>query len=363
MATALRLPGNASSIHAEGRAARAVIEDAREKVAILAGARPKNVVFTSGGTEAANLALTPQFGQAGAAPLTRLLLAATEHACVNLGHRFDAKEVTRLPCDPDGVVEMTALDAALAGGGPVLLALQAANNETGVVQPVAGAAALVRAAGGLTVCDAVQVFGKLPCDIKSLGVDALFVSAHKFGGPKGVGALIFASDNLHLGTPLLRGGGQERGLRAGTENVAAIAGFGAAAATAMAGIASEATRLSDLRDRLEASVRRTAPDLLVFGAAAPRLPNTICFAIPGVSAETLLIALDLAGIAASSGSACSSGKVAPSSVLAAMGVAPELANGALRLSLGWSSTAAEIADFDQRFAAVVDRLRQARRAA
>ena len=363
MAAALRLPGNASSIHAEGRAARAVIEDARDKVAALAGAKAKNVVFTSSGTEAANLALTPQFGRAGAAPPSRLLLAAIEHACVNLGHRFAAEEVVRLPCDSDGVVDMTALDAALAAGGPALLALQAANNETGVVQPVAAAAAWVRAAGGMTVCDAVQVLGKLPCDINRLDVDALFLSAHKFGGPKGVGALVLASDSLPRPTPQLRGGGQERGLRAGTENVAAIAGFGAAAAAAMAGIASEPTRQADLRDRLEASVRRAAPDVLVFGAATLRLPNTVCFSIPGVSAETLLIALDLAGIAASSGSACSSGKVAPSSVLAAMGVAPELARGALRLSAGWNTSAEEVDNFGERIAAVIQRLRQARAAA
>ena len=363
VAAALRLPGNASSIHAEGRAARAVIEAARAQVAALVGARAKNVVFTSGGTEAANLALTPGFSRAGSPRPVRLLVGATEHACVLQGHRFEAAAVTRIACGPDGAIDLAALRAALAKGGPAMLALQAANNETGLLQPVAEAATLVHAVGGVVVCDAVQFCGKLPCDIGALGADALFLSAHKFGGPKGAGALVFAADSLHLAEPLLRGGGQERGLRAGTENIAAIAGFGAAAGAAAFGLAAQAAMQASLRAALEAGIRAAAPDAVFFGEEAARLPNTASFAIPGVRAETLLIALDLAGVAASSGSACSSGKVAPSHVLAAMGVAPELASGALRLSTGWSTTAAEAANFGERFAAVIQRLRQARAAA
>lgn len=363
MAAALLLPGNASSIHAEGRAARAVIEDARAQVAALVGARAKNVVFTSGGTEAASLALTPGLSRAGSPPPVRLLVGASEHVCVLQGHRFAAASFSRVPCGQDGVIDLAALKAAMAQGGPAMLALQAANNETGVLQPVAEAAGLVHAAGGVVVCDAVQLCGKMACDIAKLGVDALIVSAHKFGGPKGAGALVLAADSLHLTAPLLRGGGQERGLRAGTENIAAIAGFGAAAAEAARGLEGEAGRQTGLRGAIEGFIRAAAPDAVFFSDTAPRLPNTSAFAIPGFSAETLLIALDLAGVAASSGSACSSGKVTASQVLAAMGVAPDMARGALRLSIGWSTTTAEIEDFARRFAAVIGRLRQARRAA
>lgn len=363
MVAALRLSGNASSIHAEGRAARAVIEEAREKLAALVGAKAKNVVFTSGGTEAACLALTPALGRAGVAPPGRLLLGASEHACVLNGHRFDKAAASVIGVQPDGVIDLAALDAALAQGGPALVALQGANNETGVIQPVAEAAALVHAAGGLLVCDAVQLAGRMPCTINALGADVLIVSAHKFGGPKGTGALVFASDCLQLASPLLRGGGQERGLRAGTENIAAIAGFGAAAAEAAAGLSGEAERLAGLRAVIEADIDRAAPGACFLCHNALRLPNTVAFSVPGVSAETLLIALDLAGVAVSSGSACSSGKVATSHVLTAMGVAPELARGAVRVSLGWSTTAEVAAEFGQRFEAVLRRLRQARQAA
>lgn len=364
MQAAQGLPGNASSIHAEGRAARAVLETARQQVAELVGAKPRNVVFTSGGTEAANLALTPQWVRAGSTqPVERLLLLATEHACVLSGHRFAASAVTLLPCGHDGVIDLAALATTLAQGGPALLAVQAANNETGVLQPVREAAALVHAAGGLVLCDAVQAAGKLPCDINALGVDALIVSAHKLGGPKGAGALVLAQGTVQPAAPLLRGGSQERGMRAGTENIAAIAGFGAAAQAILPQIAPEAQRQADLRSELEAGIRASAPDIVIFGHGAARLPNTLAFCIPGIRAETLLIALDLAGVAASSGSACSSGKVAASHVLAAMGVAPELAQGALRLSLGWSTTADEVAEFGERFAMVVRQLRRARQAA
>jgi cysteine desulfurase len=363
MMAAFDVIGNPSSIHAEGRAARALVEDARREVAALAGVAPRGVVFTSGGTEAANLALTPHISAPGLkSPIGRLILSAGEHVCVLAGHRFapEAAEIALL--DGDGRLDLAALEARLEGA-PVLLALQGANNETGVMQPVAEAAALVHARGGLVVCDAVQLAGRTVFDAASLGADFLILSAHKFGGPKGAGALIAARPGLSIGAPLPRGGGQERGARAGTENVAGIAGFGAAARAAMADAASEAARLTVLRDRLEALVARAAPDAIVFGARAPRLPNTSCFAVPGVPAASLLMRLDLDGIAASSGSACSSGKVANSHVLAAMGVARELAAGAIRLSVGWASTDEDVERFGEAFGKALASLRRARGAA
>jgi cysteine desulfurase len=228
------------------------------------------------------------------------------------------------------------------------------------VQPIVAAAALVHAAGGLLHVDAVQTAGRIPCDIKALGADLLTVSGHKLGAPQGVGALVKASEALHIANPLIRGGGQERGSRAGTENVAAIAGFGAAAqeATQEAGqaLAAEAVRIAALHERLEAGLRTIAADTVIFGSGAERLPNTTMFAVPGCKAETALIALDLAGIAASSGSACSSGKVTASHVVKAMGAAPELAAGAVRLSLGRDTTEAEIEGFLIAWTKLVSRL-------
>jgi cysteine desulfurase len=263
----------------------------------------------------------------------------------------------------DGRIDLAALEAALDSDGPAMLALQGANNETGVVQPIAEAAALVHARGGIVVCDAVQLAGRTPLDEATLGADFIILSAHKFGGPKGVGALIPTRPELNIGSPMLRGGGQERGARAGTENVAGISGFGAAARTARAEVEGEAARLAGLRDRLEARILGAAPDAVVFGAGAPRLPNTTCFAVPGIAAAMLLMRLDLAGVAASSGSACSSGKVARSHVLTAMGIAPDLAAGAIRLSLGWASREADIELFEEAFAPAVASLRKRRGAA
>jgi cysteine desulfurase len=314
-------------------------------------------VFTSGGTEAANLALAPTGG------CVRLIAGAGEHSCVLAGHRFAPEAVTRAPLGADGRIDLAALEAALDSGGPAMLALQGANNETGVVQPVAEAAALVHARGGIVVCDAVQLAGRTAVDARALSADFLVLSAHKFGGPKGVGALISTDPELRAGSPLLRGGGQERGARAGTENVAGIAGFGAAARAARSEAAAEPVRLAALRDRLEARLFEAAPDAVVFGAGAPRLPNTTCFAIPGIPAATLLMRLDLAGVAASSGAACSSGKVARSHVLTAMGVAADLAAGAIRLSLGWASREADVELFARAFAAAVASLRRRRGAA
>ncbi|MBM6595820.1 cysteine desulfurase family protein [Microvirga pudoricolor] len=342
---ALGLPGNASSVHSEGRAARAEMESAREQVAALAGARPKNVIFTSGGTEANNLALSPSLRQSGQAGPERLLISAGEHPSVLSGHRFDPGAVETIPVDGQGVVDLARLRAQLQAGPRALVSIQAANNETGALQPIAEAAALVREEGGLLHTDAVQAAGKIPLDLEALGADVLTLSAHKLGGPKGAGAVILASDRLEIADRLIRGGGQERGYRAGTENVAAIAGFGVASSLAAGHLAEEAARLEALRDEAEAELRRVAPEAVVFADGTRRLPNTLAFAIPGLRAETALIAFDLAGIALSSGSACSSGKVRRSHVLDAMGVEPALAEGALRVSLGWMTTKEDVSRF------------------
>src|SRR5215204_4050435 len=343
MARALALPGNASSVHAEGRAARSAVERAREEVAALVGGSARNVIFTSGGTEAANTVLTPSLRRVGDGDASLLLVGATEHACVLDGHRFATERVEKIPVDDQGLVDLSWLAARLrrAGGERVLVSLQAANNETGVIQPVAEAAALVHHYRGLVHADAVQAAGKIPCDIKALGADVLTLSAHKLGGPKGVGAIVLASDGIEIGDRLVRGGGQERGYRAGTENVAGIAGFGAAVKAAMSGLSTEGIRLESLRRRLETGLRHT-PGVIVFSEEAARLPNTTLFTVPGLRAETAVIGFDLAGIAVSSGSACSSGKVQPSHVLEAMGFGPDLAQGAVRLSLGWSTSETDI---------------------
>ena len=220
-----------------------------------------------------------------------------------------------------------------------------ANNETGVLQPVAEAAAIVHAAGGLLHVDAVQAVGRMPCSIGGLGADLLTLSAHKIGGPKGVGALVRRSEDLHIADPLIHGGGQERGMRAGTENVAGIAAFGAAAAAAHGEFATEAARMLALRGLLENALRAISPQAIIFGAEAERLPNTTLFSLEGMKAETAVIAFDLEGIAVSSGAACSSGKVQPSHVLAAMGVSPPLLRGAMRVSLGWTTTEADVERF------------------
>jgi cysteine desulfurase len=346
MARALELPGNPSSVHAEGRAARAMVETARDRVAALVGASGKNVVFTSGGTEANNLALTPTLRRVGGEETVLLLAGAAEHVSVLEGHRFAADAVERIPVDEQGRVDLAWLEARLkAAPGPVLVSVQVANNETGVMQPVAEASRIVHAAGGLIHADAVQAAGKVPLDIGALGVDVLTLSAHKLGGPKGCGALILASDRVEIGTRLVRGGGQERGARAGTENLPGIAGFGVAAGLSAGSLPVEAARLRSLRDEAEARLRRVAPDAVIFAAEAERLPNTLAFAVPGLKAETALIAFDLEGVAVSSGSACSSGKVKASHVLQAMGIERALAQGALRMSAGWNTTTEDVLRF------------------
>jgi cysteine desulfurase len=345
MLAALDRLGNPSSVHAEGRAARHIVETAREAVATLVGADARNVIFTSGGTEANGLALSPAIERPGnKAPFARLLVSAIEHPSVRGGGRFAQDSVEEIAVTGDGVVDLADLARHLeaSGAGPALVSIMHANNETGVLQPVAAAADLVHAAGGLLHVDAVQTAGRIPCDIRLLKADLLTISSHKIGGPQGAGALVKASEALHFSDPLLKGGGQERGSRAGTENVAAIAGFGAAAREAAEGLAAEGERVRALRERLEVGLREIAAGTLIFGAAVERLPNTTLVAVPGQKAETALIALDLAGIAASSGSACSSGKVTASHVLKAMGVAPALAGGAVRLSIGRNTTETEI---------------------
>lgn len=338
MLEALDAGGNASSVHAEGRAARAFVEEAREKIAALVGGKARNVVFTSGATEALNLALSPAWRGPSGAP-ERLILSATDHVAAHEGHRFGGA-VAICPVHGDGRLDLAALDGILAEGGRPMLCLQAANNETGVLQDVAAASAKVHAAGGLVVTDAVQAAGRVPCTFETTGADILIVSSHKIGGPMGVGALVVRDPAIVCDSVMIRGGGQERGVRAGTENVAAIAGFGAAAECVTG--APETPAIQALRDEFEARLIALAPDVVVYGAGAPRLPNTCAFAIPGTSAETMLMATDLAGLAVSSGSACSSGKVKTSHILAAMGVSGDVARGTLRISFGWNSGSAEV---------------------
>jgi cysteine desulfurase len=266
-----------------------------------------------------------------------------------MGGRFAADAVEEMPVTAQGQVDLAALERRLgalaAEGRRVLVSVMLANNETGIVQPISQVAAIVHQAGGFLHVDAVQAPGRIPIDINVLGADLLTISAHKLGGPKGAGALIRRSEALQLGAPLVRGGGQERGLRAGTENVAAIAGFGAAAAAAGEALQADASRMAGLRDRLEAGLKLVSPQAIIFGIEAERVPNTTLFAVPGIAAETAVIALDLEGIAVSSGAACSSGKVQPSHVLAAMGVAPELARGGIRVSLGWTTAESDVEAF------------------
>jgi cysteine desulfurase len=340
MAAAWDLGGNPSSVHAEGRQARGLVEQARVSIADAIGALPRNVIFTSGGTEANALALTPGLRRSSGFPVTRLLASAIEHPSVLAGGRFPTEAVGTIGVTRAGLLDLDRLRAMLEGGPPALVSVMLANNETGAVQPVAEAGEIVHSAGGLLHVDAIQALGKIRFDINAMNADLVTLSAHKIGGPKGVGALLLA-EGLPGPEPLLRGGGQELGRRAGTENVAGIAGFGAAAKAAMAVLQRDAIRLKDLRNRLEAGLRQTT-GVIVFADEVARLPNTTLFTVPGLKAETAVIGFDLAGLAVSSGSACSSGKVQPSHVLEAMGFGPELAEGAVRLSLGWSTSDADV---------------------
>ena len=325
MVEALRAGGNPSSVHGSGRRARAIVDKARRDVSALVGASPAETIFTSGGTEANNLALS-------GAGRRRVLVSAIEHDSVLRA----VPEAEILPVDGNGVLDLATLETALAASAePALVSVMLANNETGVLQPIAEVVRLARRVGALVHCDAVQGAGKVPVDLNGLGVDYLSLSAHKLGGPTGVGALV-----VRRGAPLApdrRGGGQESNRRAGTENVSGAAGFGAAAAEAVRGL-----DVTVLRDGLELSLVQIAPEARVFGAGAPRISNTTCISMPGVPAETQVMALDLAGVCISAGAACSSGKVQRSPVLAAMGVTAAEAACATRLSLGWNTEAADI---------------------
>ena len=340
MAAAWDLAGNPSSVHAEGRQARKLVEEARARVASAVGALPRNVVFTSGGTEANALALTPGLRRGSNPPAERLVVSAIEHASVLAGGRFLSGAIETVGVTRSGLVDLDRLRAVLSSGPPALVSLMLANNETGALQPVKEASEIVHATGGLLHVDAIQAFGKISFDINAMGVDLVTLSAHKIGGPKGVGAVVLAEGLLGF-EPLVRGGGQELGRRAGTENVAGIAGFGAAVRAAMADLDSDAIRLENLQNRLEHGLRDT-PEMIIFADSVPRLPNTTLFTVPGLKAETAVIGFDLAGVAVSSGSACSSGKVQPSHVLEAMGFGGDLAQGAVRLSLGWSTSEADV---------------------
>jgi len=326
IADALLVAGNPSSVHRRGRAARQLVERSREAVAALVGASPDGVVFTSGGTEANHLALLGS-GRA------RVLVSAVEHSSVLQA----VPEAERITVDADGIVALDALAALLTSEPrPTLVSVMLANNETGVIQPAAEIAALAHAHGALFHCDAVQAAGKMPLSLAATGADLMTLSAHKIGGPAGVGALVLAP--CIEAVPLLRGGGQERNRRAGTENLPGIAGF-AAAANACNPV--EYDRVRALRDRLE----RSLPGVVIVAGGVERIPNTSAIAMPGVPAETQIIALDLDGVMVSAGAACSSGKVGPSHVLAAMGLAPDTADTTIRVSLGWDAVEADIEHF------------------
>ncbi|HEX7967362.1 MAG TPA: cysteine desulfurase family protein [Stellaceae bacterium] len=343
MTDALARFGNPSSVHRFGRAARRALERARAQVAGLAGAAPAEIVFTSGGTEANQLALRGVHGR-------RVMVSAIEHDSV----RQAVPDAAVIPVTHRGVADLDALDRLLAAETrPALVSLMLANNETGILQPVAEAARIAHARGALLHCDAVQGAGKLPLERARLGADLVTLSAHKLGGPPGVGALVVTPE-----VPLAAvqtGGGQERGRRAGTENLPGIVGFGAACAVAGRLVDSEAVAM--LRDAAQRQLTAIAPDALVYGADVTRLPNTLSIAMPGVAASTQVMALDLAGVMVSAGAACSSGKVRRSHVLDAMGVPADEAECAIRISLGWSTTAADIDQLVEAWGALYARTR------
>ncbi|CAA7627901.1 Cysteine desulfurase [Candidatus Terasakiella magnetica] len=329
-------PGNASSVHGFGREARRRMEEARARIAALVEADPAGLVFTSGGTEANALALR-------GCGHRRVLVSAVEHPSVQDG----LTEAEIIPVDGNGVVNLAALDALLAAdSAPALVAVMLANNETGVIQPIADIARIAHSHGALLHCDAAQAAGRIPVSLSALGADLLSLSGHKLGGLPGSGALVLADPKRPL-APILLGGGQERRRRAGTENLPGIVGFGIAAALAEAEIKDGTLPLEirTMRDHLEKQALRRVPQGLVLGSIAPRLPNTTCLALPGVAAHTQVMALDLAGLAVSAGSACSSGKVAESRVLAAMGASAEIRGSAIRVSLGWASTPEDVECF------------------
>jgi cysteine desulfurase len=346
---AMLLPGNPSSLHGEGRAARACIETAKRAIAASLSAKAENIIFTSGGTESAATLLSPHWVvENSRRHFSDVFVLATDHACLLAGGQFAAEKIRKVPVNADGIIDLGAFDMMLAKSQFPLVAMQHANSETGVIQPVAQISAIARQHLALIVLDAVQSYGKIDLDLSALDIDAFFVSAHKIGGPKGVGAIILSNSRIAPAMPLIAGGGQQKGFRAGTENVAGIAGFGAAAAAVPAAVQAAAA-IAARRDAFEAELLQSAPDATIFGSGTPRLPNTSLFAVPGALAETSLIAFDLGGYALSSGSACSSGKVKRSHVLDAMGISPDLAACAIRMSIGHETSSEAL----QRFLGVV----------
>ncbi len=342
MAKALSQGGNASSVHSEGRNAHGAIEVAREQVAQLINAEPRDIVFTSGGSEANTLALS---GLATNGTIDRILISAVEHPSVMAFANLDGVQVNLVGVDANGIIELNALEACLsqaaAANEKTLVSVMWANNETGVIQPIEDIVKLAHAHQCLVHCDAVQALGKIPVDFTASGVDLMSLSAHKIGGPQGAGALVVHS-SLAL-TPVFKGGGQELGRRAGTENLSGIVGFGLAAE--LIGSENHDVEIIGLRDQLESEIRKIRSDAVIFGEDQNRLPNTTCVAVSGTTAEALLIMLDLSGIAVSSGSACSSGKVATSHVLSAMGVEDTVAKAAIRISSGRTTTAKDVENF------------------
>ena len=365
MLEAYDLPGNASSVHAEGRTARAALERARRQVAALVQGEAQNVIFTSGATEAANLVLTPDY-RMGRAPLRigRLFVSAIEHLAVRDGGRFPTDRVSEIPVTAQGVLDLAALETALSVHDPAeglpMVAVMLVNNETGIMQPVAESARLTHAKGGIVVVDAVQAAGRVDIDINALDADFLIVSSHKIGGPKAVGALIGRGE-IMMPSPLVRGGGQEKGHRSGTENFPGIVGFGAAAEIAVRDLSERVPRIGALRERLEREMRAAVPEVIIHGAGVARVANTTFFTLPGLKSETGQIAFDLEGVSLSAGSACSSGKVGQSHVLAAMGCDPAL--GALRISLGPETTDSDIDKALVAFRKIAGRLKPAGQAA
>lgn len=358
------MEGNPSSVHREGRAVRAEIEAARRKVAGALNAKPADVVFTSGATEAANLVLTPDFRMGRSAlRIGKLYVSAIEHKCVFEGGRFAKADVEVFPVHSTGAADLTVLEAMLDHHdrtlGLPMVALMLANNETGVIQPIAELAELVHRHGGILVVDAVQAFGRMHLDIQVMDADFMIVSSHKVGGPKGAGALVARGEAM-MPTALIHGGGQEKGHRSGTENAAALAGFGAAAEMAAQGVSGYATTIGAVRDDFETRMREIAPELIVIGSDVERLANTTFFSLPGLKSETGQIAFDLEGVALSAGSACSSGKVGESHVLKAMGLDPRM--GALRISIGTSTTKQDIERTLAAFAKIAGRLSSSRAA-
>jgi cysteine desulfurase len=342
---AIALHGNASSVHAEGRAARKLIEEARSQVGALLGIDPKMVTFTSGGSEAAMLLLSPRFRREGQGPATRLIVSAVEHSCVLSGGRFAPKAISTVPVTQDGIIDLKKLEELLSSSKEAaLVALMLANNETGIIQPVAKAAKIVHAYGGYLIVDAVQALGKMDISLSAIGADALFVSGHKIGALPGIGAIIRASDAIQI-DPLIKGGGQEGGYRAGSENLPGIASFGAAAHFLSQKGPVEREKIKALRDFMERKLCTISMECKVIGQLQDRLANTSCLLVPGRKAETLLIALDMAGIAVGAGSACASGKLSPSHVLTAMGYSESESRSSLRISLGWSTIERDIEFF------------------